>query len=137
MTTIDSAHEQLVAADEIIAVLGAVWDAFEVTRLTADICSSQRTSTFVTWMAVIPPACEGRDAIGFTLPALPDSELLIDPADLGTLPEDQAACKLAALAAACEAKLRAIRAPDLKTRFSTDRAKLAAEEIRRLLAGDG
>lgn len=136
MTTIDAAHAQVSEATGTGPVLGAAWDAFEVIRLTANAYSSRHTPGFVTWMAVIPPACEGRDAIGFAPSNPPESALVIDPADLGELPEDQAAGKLAALAASCAATLSGLRPHIAKDSAAITHAITAAEEISGLLTAD-
>ena len=118
-------------------MLGAAWDTFEAIRLTADAYSGRRTDQFVTWMAVIPPACEGRDAIGFAPSTPPDTALDIDLDGLSQLTEDQALRELARLASSCVARLRELAPVTLKDRAAIARAIEAAEEISGLLTEDG
>ena len=47
--------------------------AFEVISLAAEGRVDQDTDWFLTWAALIPPACEGRDAVGFA-PSVPSGE---------------------------------------------------------------
>jgi hypothetical protein len=139
MNAIDLAHAQMESADGLGPVFGAVWVAFEVIRLASDEFGRQDTDWVLTWTALIPPACEGRDAIGFA-PSVPSGEAVtIDLSDLAQVPEEQAMRLVRELAASCAAKLRGVIADSAAAAdaVAAARAVVAAEEIRAVLQESG
>lgn len=138
MQALDTIRARLDAADDLAAVMGAAWDAFELTRFVAHAYSSQHTSGYAMWMYAIPPACDGRDVLGFA-PSVPDGSLVaMDLADLDGFTEYQSADELAALAMAVAAKLHGIVPAAVGTKDANAclRAAQAAETIRGLLIED-
>jgi hypothetical protein len=138
MNAISSARAQVETADGLGTVFGAAWVAFEIIRLAADGVAGQDTEWVLTWTALIPPACEGRDAIGFA-PSVPSGEAItIDLSDLAQTPEDQVMRLVRELATACAAKLRGLIAgPVSADATAAARALVAAEEIRTTLRESG
>jgi hypothetical protein len=136
---IESARTQIDAVDGLAEVFGAAWDAFEVIQLVANTYADQVTDQYAMWMYAIPPACDGKDALGFA-PSTPGGSV---PAarlgDLGALTEDQSADALAGLADAVAAKLGVLdgRASTPKDALACTRAIGAARQIRKLLAENG
>lgn len=135
MNAIDSARAQVEMADGVGPVFGAAWDAFDLISLVADRYAEKVTSWFVTWMALIPPACEGRDAVGFAPSVPPCGGTATDLGDLTQAPEDNALHALAELAAACAVKLSDAAADAVSgaDASAAARALVAAEEIRGIL----
>jgi hypothetical protein len=139
MKIINSARAQIDAAVDLDAAFGAAWDVFELTRLVArSHADSADRASFAMWMSVIPPACEGRDAIGFAPSTPPGPGLPSDPDQLEGISEDHAADTLAELAGACAVKLRAFgpRANAAEDTYASARAAEAAEEICGFLSMD-
>lgn len=138
MNAIHSARAQVEAADRLGPVFGAAWVAFEIIRLAADGFVDQDTDWVLTWTALIPPSCEGRDVIGFA-PSVPSGEVVtIDLSDLAQIPEDRAMRLVRELAAACAAKLRELIAdPAAADATAAARALVTAEEIRGILRESG
>jgi hypothetical protein len=137
--SLDAARAQIDTANSAPGVLGAAWDAFELTRLVARAYANRVAYAFAMWTPVIPPACDGRDALGFAPSTSPGPGLVHDLSDLGSTSEDQAADDLADLAVTVAAKLLAISAETVTAR-DTDaiaRAVGCAEELRGLLSQDG
>jgi hypothetical protein len=139
MNAVDSARAQVEAADGLGAVFEAVWDAFDVISLVADRYASNVTDSFLTWMALIPPACEGRDAIGFAPSAPSGGAMVVDLGDLAPVPEQRAAHALKELSAVCAAKLRGLTTGQVAAAnaAAATRALVAAEELRAILAEGG
>jgi hypothetical protein len=138
MNEIDSARAQVEASDGLGPALRAVWWAFELISLTANGYAGQDTDWVLTWMALIAPACEGRDAIGFA-PSVPSGEAItIDLAELTGAAEKRAAYALRNLAAICVAKLSGPATGNVAAdATAAARALVAAEEILRILQETG
>ena len=115
------------------------WDAFELIQQVAFAQAKQDPGAYATWMSVIPPACEGRDALGEapSLSHCPSHELAPGAVDIGS--GDEVAADLAALAAHLASRLRIMAEEVAGTgdRRALDRAAAAAEEVRGLLATGG
>ena len=137
MQAIDGLNRRLEEADTITSVLLAGWDAFELIQQLAAQYAGLLSSAYATWMWVVAPACEGRDALG-SAPSMPPGPAARHPAP-ESASEEEAARTLAGLAATLSARLRdrgtSSAVPgDLEACM---RAAGAAGEIRELLAGHG
>lgn len=138
MNAIDSARAQVEAADGLGPAFGALWDAFDVISLAAEGNAEKDTEWFLTWMALIPPACEGRDALGFAPSIQPGGRTAVGSDDLTRIPEDLAKRSAAELARACAAKLPELATvPVIADATAARRALVAAEEICEILRDDG
>lgn len=138
MRTIDSTHTWVRRAAGVGPAFSASWDAYELIRLVAGSYAEHVSDWYLTWMAVIPPACEGRDALGFA-PSIPQGPgLAFDSEELSGVPDEQAAQMLAVLASVCAEKLRAIRPYLVAGRdvSAVAHAIKAADEIYGLLSQD-
>jgi hypothetical protein len=136
MTSFEAIEGRLLSAGTLADGLGACWAAFEWARLVADLFAARGTAHFVTWLSVVSPACEGRDAAGFA-PSMPAAVAgLAGPPDLAGAAEAEVAVMMAALAVALQERLRvaagAAREPgDLD---ACVRGSVAAAEIGELFA---
>jgi hypothetical protein len=108
MTSFDAIEGRVVSAGTLGEALGACWAGFECVRRVADVYAGRVTGHFATWMSVVGPACDGRDAVGFA-PSMPGAAaVLAGVPDLAGVAEDDAARKVAALAAALRERLRVV-----------------------------
>src|SRR5258708_33549072 len=100
MTSFGAVEARLASAHTLTEALGACWAAFEWASQVADSFAEPGSAHFATWLSVIAPACEGRDAVGFA-PSMPGAAAeLTGPPDLAGVAEAEAAVMRAALAAA-------------------------------------
>jgi len=129
----ENISKRLDDAHTIQTVLAAGWEAFDLIRQIATVRAHGTSGSYATWMSVIPPACEGRDALG-RAPSLPlDQDQEVVPEDYAT--DDQAAHDVAALARVLGHRLQAgAIAHDVADQQAIERAALAAAEILGLLA---
>ena len=137
MQAIDRLNSRLEEAGTITTVLLAGWDAFDLIQQLAAQYAGLLSSAYATWMWVLAPACEGRDALG-SAPSMPPGPAAGHPAP-EPASEEEAARILAGLAATLSARLQALRtssaAPgDLQACI---RAADVAGEIRELLSPHG
>jgi hypothetical protein len=137
METIDALNRRIEEAGTITTVLGAGWDAFELIQQLAAQYAGHLSSLYATWMWVIAPACEGRDALG-AAPSMPPGPGAGHPTP-ESASEEEAARMLAGLAGTLSARLQTpmtdSAAPgDLQACM---RAADAAGEIRKLLSPHG
>ena len=137
MQAIDRLNSRLEEASTITTILLAGWDAFDLIQQLAAQYAGLLSSAYATWMWVLAPACEGRDALG-SAPSMPPSPAAGHPAP-EPASEEEAARILAGLAATLSARLQALRtssaAPgDLQACI---RAADVAGEIRELLSPHG
>lgn len=139
MELLATIQEHLGIADNPAAVLAAGWDAFEFVREAAAAQAQKTSDGYATWMSVMPPACEGRDALGRAalMPDRPSQDWPRKILVTGT--DDEIAGDLAALAALLARRLRggAERAARPEDQQAMRRGARAAEEILELLADDG
>jgi len=137
MQAVDALNRRLEEAGTITTVLGAGWDAFELIQQLAAQYAALPSSAYATWMWVLAPACEGRDALG-SAPSMPPSpgarHQAPEPAS-----EEDAVRILASLAVTLSERLQpprtAIAPPG--DRRACMRAADAAREIRDLLSAPG
>jgi len=132
-------QDRLDAADDVAAACLAGWDGFELIEDVSAQYSSLATDSFATWMTVMGPAREGRDALG-EAPSMPQSRRKSMSREFTTaVAEDDVAGQLAAFGAALVSRL--LRAADLAADPEDKRACLrgahAADKILELLARDG
>jgi hypothetical protein len=137
MNAFEAIEGRLASAGTLREALGASWAGFECVRQVADVYAARVTGHFATWMSVVGPACEGRDAVGFA-PSMPGAAaVMAGLPDLAGVAEDDAARMVAAVAAALQERLRVVggaaRVPG--DAEACARAADAAAEIRRLFAG--
>ena len=139
MKPLKAIHNHLDQATGTANLLTTGWDAFELIQQVAFGQAEHDTGGYATWMSVVPPACEGRDALA-QAPSMPQGagrELAMEAGDLGSA--DEVAAILAALAARLALRLRA-KAEELAgtgDQRALDRGADAAEEVRGLLAASG
>src|SRR5260370_38345268 len=106
MTLLGVVEGRLALAHTVSEALTACWAAFEWASQVADSFAEPGSAHFATWLSVIAPACEGRDAVGFA-PSMPGAAAeLTGPPDLAGGAEVEAAVMLAAVAAARQARPR-------------------------------
>jgi hypothetical protein len=122
-------------AHDLQDVLAAGWEAFDRIRRVATVRAHGDHGSYATWMSVIPPACEGRDALD-RAPSMPaDQDRHVRSEDYAT--DDQAAHDIAALAEILSQRLRADNiARNVADQQAIERATLAAAEIIGLLADE-
>jgi hypothetical protein len=127
METPEAVSRLLDKAHDSRSVLTAGWEAFDRIRQIANARAHGTHGSYATWMSVIPPACEGRNAMG-SAPS--------DDQDRQTAPEDYAADDQAAhyVVALAEALARRLRETAGIDRQTVERAVLAAAEIIGLLS---
>ena len=107
MQAIDRLNSRLEEAGTITTILLAGWDAFDLIQQLAAQYAGLLSSAYATWMWVLAPACEGRDALG-SAPSMPPSPAAGHPAP-EPASEEEAARILAGLAATLSARLQALR----------------------------
>ena len=107
MQAIDRLNSRLEEAGTITTILLAGWDAFDLIQQLAAQYAGLLSSAYATWMWVLAPACEGRDALG-SAPSMPPSSAAGHP-DPEPASEEEAARILADLAATLSARLQAPR----------------------------
>jgi hypothetical protein len=132
---LNTIHSRLDQASSTANLLTTGWDAFELIQHVAFGQAEHDPGGYATWMSVIPPACEGRDALA-QAPSMPDGtnyELAIEAGDLASSDE---VATMAAHLARCLRSM-AEKVPGTSDQPALDRAAAAAEEVRSLLAGDG
>jgi hypothetical protein len=127
METPEAISRLLDKAHDSQSVLTAGWEAFDCIRQIAHARAHETPDSYATWMSVIPPACEGRNALGPSPSA--DQDRQAAPEDFAT--DDQAAHDVVALAEVLTRRLRETAGIDPQT---VERAVLAATEIIGLLA---
>jgi hypothetical protein len=127
---------RLETASTIGEILESGWDAFELIQRSADIYARPLSSSYPTWMAVIAPACEGRDALA-SAPSMPPG-LVTGHLKSASAGEEEAARLIAALARLLSTRMQEPALPgaapgDTQARIQ---AAHAAEEIHQLLSLD-
>jgi NADPH:quinone reductase-like Zn-dependent oxidoreductase len=137
MESIQTARAQLGDAAGVTAALWAGWNAFAVIDQVAVTQTEGHSGSYATWMSVIAPACEGRDALA-QAPSMPDSPApraeAIETAKATA--DDEAVAGLAAVLLQ-RLRLACGQATDAEDRRAFLLGIAAAEEICRLLAADG
>jgi hypothetical protein len=136
MTSFEAIEERLLSAGTVPEALGAGWAAFEWVRVIADSFAVRGTAHFVTWLSVVSPACEGRDAVGFA-PSMPGAAAgLAGPPDLAGAGEAEAAVMIAGLTVTLRERLH-VAAGAAREPGDVDacvRGSVAAAEIGELFA---
>jgi hypothetical protein len=129
----ETIRKHLDEAHSLQGVLAAGWEAFDLIRQIATDRAHGTHGSYATWMSVIPPACEGKEALGRAPSLPPDQDQETAPEDYAT--DDQAAHDVAALAKALGHRLQAGDiAHDAADQQAMELAGLAAAEILGLLA---
>lgn len=131
-------EQNLAQADSLGDELAASWEAFQFIVTVADHYADHTSGWYAKWMSVIPPACEGRDYLGLAPSMRREPEEDIEPPDLETVSEDDAATGLASIATALLKHLpaAAAAATDPADARACAKAADAATEVRDLLAMD-
>lgn len=138
MIIIETVRERVGAAASREEALTSCMDAFGlIERICGEYAARRESELYPAWMSAIAPACNGRRALGASLPRDPDAGSAESDPD-GTR-EDEIAGRLAVLAAALRDRLQEItgQAADLPLQQACQRGIAAAEEIRLLLDADG
>ena len=131
----ETIRKRLDEAHTLQAILAAGWEAFDLIRQIATARAHGTHGSYATWMPVIPPACEGKEALGRAPSLPPDQDQEAAPEAYAT--DGQAAHDVAAQAKVLTHRLQAGDiAHDAADQQAMERAALAAAEILGLLADE-
>jgi hypothetical protein len=135
MESLEAIRANLTKAQSAQKVLAAGREAFDLIRQVATERARIHPGAYPTWMSVIPPACEGRDALGRAPSIPPGQERQAAPGNYAT--DEQAARDVARLAEILTHRLQTGDiAHNTADQQAIERAVLAAIEILELLAGE-